>query len=121
MGPLVCNAIHHFLAIASLPPSFGITKLVLLPKVSPPTHAKDFRPISYCSVIYECIAKLLCSKLKEVLPHIIQQEQGAFIKGRELLFNILICQDIVQGYTRKGISPRAIMKLDLRKAFHSIH
>ena len=43
------------------------------------------------------------------------------MKGRELLFNVLICQDTVRGYTRKGISPRCIMKIDLHKAFNSVH
>jgi len=63
------------------------------------------------------VAKLICNRLKEVLPHLIHQHQGAFFKGRELLFNILMCQDITRGYARLGISPRCIMKVDLRKAF----
>ena len=117
----MCDAIHHFFATAHLPPSLGQSKLVLIPKVPQPHHARDFRPISCCSVIYKCIAKLMCNRLKEVLPHIIHHEQGAFIKGRELLFNVLISQDIVRGYTRQGISPRTIMKINLHKAFDSVH
>ena len=96
-------------------------KLVLLPKVSNPTYGNEFRPISCCTVIYKCIDKFLCTKLKEVLPHLIHQYQGVFVKERELLFNILICQDIARGYTRKGISLRCLMKIDLHKAFDSIH
>ena len=44
-----------------------------------------------------------------------------FVKDQELLFNVLICQDIVRGYARKGISPRCIMKIDLHKAFHLVY
>lgn len=120
-GTLVCNVIQQFFQSSRIPPFLGQTKLILLPKVPNPTQAKDFRPISYCSVIYKCIAKLICSRLKEVLAHLVQQPQGAFVKGRELLFNVLICQDIVRGYTRKGISPRCIMKINLHKAFDSVH
>ena len=69
----------------------GETKLVLLPKTPNPTHAKEFRQISCCNVIYKCIAKLLCVRLKEVLPHLIHQNQGVFVKEMELLLNILIC------------------------------
>ena len=119
-GELVCNAIQQFFQSSYMPPFPRQTKLILLPKVPNPTQVKDFWPISCCSVIYKCIAKLLCSRLKEVLPHLIQQPLGAFVKGRELLFNILISQDIVRGYTRKGISPRCIMKIDLHKAFDSV-
>ena len=99
----------------------GETKLVLLPKVQNPTQAKDFRPISCCNVLYKCIAKLLCMRLKQVLPHLIHQNQGAFVKDREILFHILTCQDVVRGYNRKGISPRYIMKINLHKAFDSVH
>ena len=120
-SPLVCQAITQFFHTASIPSFFGKTKLVLLPKVRNPSMAQGFRPIPCCSVIYKCIAKLLCSRLKTVLPHLIHQNQGAFVKDRSILFNVLICQDIVRGYTRKGISPRSIMKIDLQKAFDSVH
>ena len=120
-GPLVCSAVQHFFRTSHLPPEIGRTKLCLIPKVSSPTQAKDFRPISCCSVIYKCITKLLCARLKTVLPHLIHPSQGAFLEGRELLFNVLICQDIVRGYNRKGVSPRCIMKVDLHKAFDSVH
>ena len=112
-GPLVCQAIAQFFHTASIPSFFGKTKLVLLPKVPNLSMAQDFRPISCCSVICKCIAKLLYSRLKTVLPHLIHQNQGAFVKDRSILFNVLIYQDIVRGYTRKGISPRSIMKIDL--------
>ena len=72
-GPLVCNAVQHFFQTSQLPPFLGRTKLLLIPKVPSPTQAKDFRPISCCLVIYKCIAKFLCSRLKEVLPHLIHQ------------------------------------------------
>jgi len=95
--------------------------MVLNPKIPNPSHAKDFRPISYYSVIYKCITKLLYTILKEVLPLLVQQQQSAFVQGREILFNILTCQDIVRGYNRKGVSPGCIMKIDLHKAFDSSH
>jgi len=104
-----------------MPPFVGQTKLILLPKVPNPSHAKDFRPISCCTIIYKCIAKLLCSRLNEVLPHLVQQPQEAFVKRRELLFNVCIWLDIVRGYTRKGISPRCIMTIDLYRAFDLLH
>ena len=70
-GPLVCEAIQQFFKTAQLPPYYGQTKLVLLPKTSSPTMAREFRPISCCSTIYKCIAKLLTIRLKPILPSII--------------------------------------------------
>ena len=64
---------------------------------------------------------MLCQRIKEVSPKIIDQIQGAFIKESELLYNVLICQDVTRGYQRKSISLRYIMKIDLQKAFNSVH
>ena len=104
-----------------MPTYISDTKIVLIPKVENPQNVSEFRPISCCNVIYKVISKLLCMTLKEVLPSIIDQSQGAFIKGRELLYNVLICQDIVRGYQRKHISPGCIHKIDLQKAFDSVY
>ena len=60
-------------------------------------------------------------RLKKALPSLINQSQGAFVQGREILYNVLICQDLARGYLRKHISPRCMMKVDLSKAFDSIH
>ena len=117
----VCQAVHEFFRNGELPSFFGETKLVMLPKITNPEYATDFRPISCCNVIYKTITKLLCSRLKEVLPHLINESQGAFVQGRELLFNVLLCQDLTRGYNRKYQPPSCIMKIDIQKAFDSVH
>jgi len=38
-----------------------------------------------------------------------------------LLYNVHNCQDIAKGYQRKSISPRCLLKIDLEKAFDSVH
>ncbi|XP_074289196.1 uncharacterized protein LOC141614342 [Silene latifolia] len=58
--------------------------------------------------------------LSGCLPKIINPAQCAFIKGRSILVNIFISQDLVRLYERKSASPRCLMKVDLRKAYDSI-
>ena len=118
-GNMVCQVIQEFFRNRELPSFYGETKLVMLPKISNPEKATDFRPISCCNVIYKTITKLICSRLKEVLPTIINEGQGAFVQGRELSFNVLLCQDLTRGYNRKFLPPSCIMKVDLHKAFDS--
>lgn len=34
--------------------------------------------------------------------------------------NILVCQDLVRNYHKEGVSPRCLLKLDIRKAYDSL-
>ncbi|KAJ8433476.1 hypothetical protein Cgig2_020648 [Carnegiea gigantea] len=120
-GPLVCFVVQEFFKTTTMPKEISETKLILIPKVQNPQHATEFRPISCYNVIYKCITKLLCQRIKEILPTTIHPNQGTFVKGRELLYNVLICQDLARGYKRQRISPRCLLKIDIQKAFDSGH
>lgn len=78
----------------------NVTSITLVPKVSVPSKVGDFRPRACCSILYKCISKLLCEKLGVVFPDIISQNQGAFVAGRSILHNVLICQDIIKMYRK---------------------
>ena len=114
------EAIKDLFKKGTMSKQWDATKLVLLPKVLSPSTPVDFRPISFCNMIYKCISKLLCSRLKQVLPQVIDQSQGAFIKGRQLIYNVLLCQELAKGYSRKHISLRCMMKIDMKKAYDCV-
>jgi len=110
---LVCSTVREFFTNGIMPSYISNTKLIVLPKVPHPYNALEFRPIYFCNVIYKTISKLICNRIKEVLPSLNDQSQGAFVKGRELLHNVLNCRDLARGYQRKNISPRCLLKIDL--------
>lgn len=66
----------------------------------------DFRPISCCNVIYKCVTKIIANRLKKVLPSLISTNQSAFVEGRKIVDNILLAQELVRNYHRRGLSPR---------------
>ena len=78
---MVCSATLEFFRTGHMPHFMSSTKLVVLPKVQNPQTAYEFRPISCCNILYKCIAKLLCTRVKEVLHSIIDPSQAAFVKG----------------------------------------
>lgn len=42
------------------------------------------------------------------------------MKGRSILHNVLLAQELVKGYDQVRISPRAVMKIDLQKEYDSL-
>ncbi|XP_074305021.1 uncharacterized protein LOC141639953, partial [Silene latifolia] len=116
----MCKAVKDFFFSGKLLKQFNCTNLVLIPKVDNPVTVKEFRPIACCNVVYKVISKLLCNRLSQVLPYLISPSQSAFIKGRSIMGNILISQDLVRLYNRRNVSPRCMLKVDLRKAYDTI-
>ncbi|XP_074300566.1 uncharacterized protein LOC141631843 [Silene latifolia] len=120
IGEEVCTVVKDFFLNGRLLKQVNHTLVSLVPKVDLPQTVGQFRPISCCNVIYKVISKLLCTRLARVLPHIISPTQGGFIKGRNIIENILVCQDIIRLYKRTAVSPRCLIKVDLKKAYDSV-
>ncbi|XP_074278490.1 uncharacterized protein LOC141602079 [Silene latifolia] len=60
------------------------------------------------------------SGIQPILPYLVGEEQAAFVKGRNILENIMLSQSLIKGYARKVLSPRCLIKVDIKKAFDSI-
>lgn len=84
-----------------------LSQVTLVPNVRNPNTVGEFRPISCCSVIFKCITKLLCEKLRLVLNDVVSETQGAFIQGRSILHNVFICQDLVKMCRRRHFIQKA--------------
>ena len=87
----MCQAIKDFFKTGQMNKDCNATNLVVIPKTPHPMSANDFRTISCYTVVYKIISKILCKRLKKVLPIITHPSQGAFEQGRELLYNVLLC------------------------------
>ncbi|XP_062103443.1 uncharacterized protein LOC133814510 [Humulus lupulus] len=120
IGKEIALAVLEFFETSSIPQPLNNTLLSLIPKVTQPMTASDFRPIACCNTIYKCISKMLCNRLNLVVPLLINQNQGAFVKNHFLAHNVLILQDLLKDYNRKNCSPRYLMKIDISKAYDSI-
>ncbi|TYK28312.1 uncharacterized protein E5676_scaffold600G001370 [Cucumis melo var. makuwa] len=89
-----CDVILHFFETCYLPLGVNATTITLIPKRRGAECIEEFRPISYCNVIYKCISKILADRLCVWLPSFISGNQSAFIPGRSIIDNILLCQEL---------------------------
>lgn len=91
--------------------------LALIPKSSSAIEMKDYRPISYCNVIYKVISKMIANRLKRILPNLIVINQTTFIQDRLLIENLLLATELVNDYHQEVGPSRCAIKIDISKAF----
>ncbi|KAL0380246.1 UNVERIFIED_CONTAM: hypothetical protein Sangu_0088900 [Sesamum angustifolium] len=96
------------------------TIIALVPKSEHSPSVADYRPISCCNVIYKVITKIIADRLSPALMQLVDSSQAAFVGGRNITDNIFLAQEMVRQYSRKRISPRCTINVDLRKAFDSV-
>ena len=116
----IIEAVKSFFTTGKLLKDFNCTLVSLIPKGQNPKTVKEYRPIACCTVLYKIISKVLTNRLHGVMQNNICDSQAGFIPGRKIADNIVLAHELVKAYTRKHISPRSMLKIDLQKAYDSV-
>ncbi|GAB2284026.1 hypothetical protein Dimus_039637 [Dionaea muscipula] len=120
IGTELIMAVRDFFISGQLLREINHSTLVLIPKRPNASRVDEYRPIACCNVLYKIISKILAKRLEGVLGSIIDTAQTAFIRGRFMIENIYLVNELIRRYMRKRISPRCFFKIDLRKAYDSV-
>nr|XP_009783905.1 PREDICTED: uncharacterized protein LOC104232411 [Nicotiana sylvestris] len=76
------------------------------------------RPISLSNFVNKIFSRVIHERLVELLPNIISEERAGFVKGRSIVENILLTQEIITDIRlRKKAGPNVVIKLDMTKAY----
>ncbi|XP_028123599.1 uncharacterized protein LOC114320724 [Camellia sinensis] len=110
----VCNFFKEFHMNGKLLKRLNSSFISLIPKKDNPVGHGDYRPISLIGSMYKILAKVLASRLKPVLPHIISESQSAFIGGKNILNGVLITNEVIDGW-KKAKKKGVLIKLDFDK------
>ena len=113
---------RDFFDSAVLPEGWNHTQLSLIPKIPNPVRMQDMRPISLCAVQYKIISKILCNRLKVILPEVVSETQGAFVAGRLISDNIIIAHETIHSLRTCDRVAEDFMavKTDMSKAYDRV-
>lgn len=102
--------------------AINFTYIVFIPKKKNSVYAFDYRPISFCNVIYTFIFKMLANKLKLILPTIIFKNQSAFIPRWLITDNIIVTYEALHMMKtrKKDRKWHMAIKLDISKAYDKV-
>ena len=94
--------------------------ITLIPKKNKPTNLlKNWRPITLLNCDYKIATKSIASRIRKVLPKIINNDQTGFLKGR-FIGEIIRLIDSIINYTNIEKIPGLLLFVDFEKAFDSI-
>jgi hypothetical protein len=93
--------------------------ITLIPKKDDATQLGDFRPISLIHSFAKLLMKILANSLAARLDSLVPKNQSAFIKGRFIHDNFMLVQQTTR-LLHAQRQPRAMLKLDITKAFDSV-
>lgn len=116
----IIAAVQSFFSTGRMYKPVNCTLVILIPKVQCPNTVKEYRPITCCSALYKIISKVLAKRIHDIIRTIISESQAAFIPGRNISDNIILAHELVRVYTRKNVSPRCMLKIDLQKAYDCV-
>ena len=120
LAPLLLSVFKESLEKGSLPPTLRQASISLLLKDGKdPDLCGSYRPLSLLNADVKVLAKLLATRIENVLPCIISEEQTGFIKGRHSFFNIRTLFNII--YSKDTCElPEVVISLDAEKAFDRV-
>ncbi|WMV13599.1 hypothetical protein MTR67_006984 [Solanum verrucosum] len=116
----IINTLSHFHSNQNFEKSFNATFIALIPKKAGASELKDYRPISLIGGVYKIIAKLLAERLKRVVSKLVNKNQMAFIKGRQIMDAALIASECIDSRMKGGVAG-VLCKLDIQKAYDHVN
>ena len=119
-GPILIDAWNYSLSLGKLTHSHENSYLKLLPKDGKdPKVLKNWRPITRSNCDFKIITKTLASRLTDGLKEVINPNQTAYIKGRQITDNLHLLQYSIEMAAENNDS-LMVVSLDAEKAFGSI-
>ena len=120
LGPFVVRALNQAYRDRELSSTQKEGLITCIPKGNKPKeYIKNWRPISLLNVIYKIGSACIASRIKKVLPVLIDDDQTGFITNRYIGDNIRLIYDLMDYLNSRNL-PGLLLCLDFEKAFDSL-
>ncbi|XP_060211838.1 uncharacterized protein LOC132639409 [Lycium barbarum] len=120
VGMDVFRMVQAFYEGHNVPESATHTNLVLIPKKSKVHTFGDLRPIRLSNFINKVISRVVHGRLDKILTGLISSNQSSFVKGRSIIENVLLTQEIITDIRKRGKPANVVIKLDMVKAYDRV-
>lgn len=80
IGDQVIHVVLEIFKTSKLLQKLNATSITLIPKVVNIDNPRQFRRFAYYNVVYKYVSKILCKRLKEVLPSLVSETQATFMQ-----------------------------------------
>lgn len=90
--------------------------LSLIPKEANPTTLSCFKFICICNASYKVIMKIIATRLKNLHPKIIFENEASFVQDFQILDNVILVQEAIHSSKVKNEQGMAI-EIDITNAF----
>ncbi|KAJ9542203.1 hypothetical protein OSB04_028709 [Centaurea solstitialis] len=94
--------------------------IALIPKAKDPLCLNDYRPIHLLGCVTKVISKVLANRLKLVISEVISPTQAAFVKGRQILDEPLIVNEVLS-WAKRLKKRLFIFIVDSEKTFDNVN
>ena len=116
----VLNAANYSYETNLLPTSQRLGIITLLPKGDKPRdQLKNLRPVTIQNSGYKLISGTIASRINDVLPKLINEQQCGFVKGRFIGECIRTTMDVFR-WANENKKTGLLLLIDFEKAFDSI-
>lgn len=120
VGVDIINMVQDFFYDNTLPKSVTHSNLVLIPKKANVQTFSDMRPISLSNFVNNILSRIILDRLEGILPRLISSNQSGFVKGRTIIENVLLTQELVTDISKRGKPANVVIKLDMAKAYDRV-
>lgn len=100
----IIEAFHNLHSYVMFEKSFNATFVGLIPKKTGVKELTDFRPFSLRVSFYKLISKFLTERLKRVVDELVNSQQMAFIRDRQIMTIVLIANEAVDSHKTNLVS-----------------